>query len=100
MLTCTCYPAVSILLPVQMHNLLSACSFVGPEAGISHDVPFFSQNGFGGFEIIHLTPSFEQALANHAQFPLYNYIFELYVAGDAQSTLSMLICRSRSWDFA
>ena len=31
---------------------------------------------------IHLAPSFEQALANQAQFPLYDYIFELYVAGE------------------
>ena len=31
-----------------------------------------------------MAPSFEQALANQAQFPLhaYNYIFELYVAGE------------------
>ena len=78
------YPVISILFPVQMHNLLWACSFVGTEAGISHDVPFLSQNGFDGFEIIHLAPSFEQALANQAQFPLhaYYYIFELYVAGE------------------
>ena len=41
LLTCTCYPAVSIFFPVQMHNLLGACSFVGTEAGISLDVPFF-----------------------------------------------------------
>ena len=43
---------------------------------------FFSLNGFDGFKIIHLTPSFEQALANQVQFPLYNYIFELYVPGE------------------
>ena len=33
-------------------------------------------------DFIHLAPSFEQAQANQAQFPLYNYIFELYVAGE------------------
>ena len=43
---------------------------------------FFSLNGFDGFEIIHLTPSFEQAIANQVQFPLYNYIFELCVVGE------------------
>ena len=43
---------------------------------------FFPLNGFDGYEIIHLTLSFEQALANQAQFPLCNYIFELYVAGE------------------
>ena len=29
-----------------------------------------------------MVSSFEQALANQAQFPLYNYVFELYVAGE------------------
>ena len=33
-------------------------------------------------DLMVLAPSFEQALANQAQFPLYNYIFELYVAGE------------------
>ena len=30
---------------------------------------FLSENRFDGFEIIHLAQSFEQALANQAQFP-------------------------------